>query len=82
MYRYEEQRKEVFTPEGVELLFKISENVRDREVFTINEAIKGLSGDSWTMLACIDYLVEIDKFKYVHKGGMRQEYVLKWCAHD
>ena len=82
MYRYEEHRKEVFTPEGVEMLFKITENVKGREVFTINEAIKGLSGDTWTMLACVDYLVETNKFDYVYVSGPKQQHVLRWVRHD
>ena len=62
MYKYEEMRPQIFTEEGVEKLRRIQENVdiltNKAGAVRLQEAIQGVGGDSWLMLACIDYLVE------------------------
>lgn len=68
-YVYQEQRKVVFTDEGQRLLLK----VRDRAVslleqagaFTIGKVTRGISGDSWELLACVDRLVELGECRYL-----------------
>lgn len=62
MYKYEEMRPYIFTEEGVEMLQRIRENVNLMINLAgsvrLQEAIHGTIGDSWLMLACIDYMVE------------------------
>ena len=79
MYEYTKNRHEVFTVDGFKMLLTIIESIKNREAFTVNEAMKGLSGDTFTMLACIDFLVEIGKCRYVSKAGMKQTHILVWC---
>lgn len=61
-YRYAEIRPELFTERGVEMLTRIRRNVGERLVqagaVRAIEAWTGVSGDSWLMLACLDYMVE------------------------
>jgi hypothetical protein len=62
MYDYKKERAKLFTEDGVEMLTKIRDRVklllRDAGAFTMGAAIRSTSGDSWQMLACVDYLVE------------------------
>ena len=34
----------------------------------MEEAIKTLSGDSWTMLACLDRMVELGEIREIRQG--------------
>lgn len=77
MYNYQNERAEVFTPEGFNKIEEIKKNVKGREVFTLGEAMKGICGDSWHTMACVDWLVENGDFKYVFKEGATQNYILK-----
>ena len=76
MYNYENEKPNVFTPDGFNMIEKIKVNASGRDAFTVQELMYGLSGDSWTMLACIDFLVEKGVFKYKSKGGMKQNHIL------
>jgi len=62
MYNYEAQKEELFTEEGFEILLKITDNTRmlikTAGAFSSAAAMKGCTGDGWTMLAALDYLVE------------------------
>ena len=68
-YRYANERPFVFTDEGQLMFLK----VRDRAKKLLDEAgavacdalISGLTGNSWSMLACVDRLVEIGELKEV-----------------
>jgi hypothetical protein len=61
-YRYETQRAELFTEHGVETLTLIRDNARrllqTAGAFTAERAFDGAVGDTWTMLAALDYLCE------------------------
>lgn len=62
MYNYKDERKNVFTEEGVSMLIAILKNIEDitacSGACTIGKAISTVSGDSFLELACIDYLRE------------------------
>lgn len=68
-YLYAELRDKLFTDEGQRLFLK----VRDRAQALLAESgaamvgaiIRGLSGDSWEMLACVDRLVELGELREV-----------------
>jgi len=64
-YEYSELRDVLFTECGANTLQKIQDNVDSlldgRRCFIMVEAFDGVCGDSWTLLACIDRLVEIGK---------------------
>ena len=68
-YSYEEMRPEVFTDNGQKMFLKI----RDRAHKLLNESgtcqlgsmISGCTGDSWTMIACVDRMVELGEIKEI-----------------
>lgn len=63
-YSYQEQKPKIFTEDGVKLLIKIRDEakrlIKLSGVVQSDKLIKVCSGDTWTMLACLDHLVEID----------------------
>lgn len=62
MYNYQEMRKNVFTEDGVRQTIKIRDEAKKliklAGVVQCDKLIKICTGDTWDMLACIDYLVE------------------------
>jgi hypothetical protein len=73
MYKYENERHKLFTEEGIKLLFALRDNVISLSqvagVFTVEAALRGLTGDSWTMLAALDFLEEEGMIKEVKQEG-------------
>ena len=69
MYDYTKERGVVFTEDGIKLLFKIRDNaqrlLKMAGAFREQEVYGGCSGDSWAMLACVDYLVELGEIRRV-----------------
>lgn len=70
MYNYMEQRKEIFTEEGQEMFLKIRDNVHNllakAGAVRLSEAITDCGGgDTLTMLACVDRLVELKEIREV-----------------
>lgn len=68
-YSYEEMRPVLFTEEGIKTLAKVRRNVypalHRAGAIRAAEAWDGVLGDSWLMLACIDYLVEQGEIREV-----------------
>ena len=77
MYKYEEMKKEVFTEDGYKTIVKIKRNIQNRECFNTTELIKNCSGDSWVMLACVDWLVESGEIELVSEKGSRNHWVYR-----
>lgn len=73
MYKYEEMKEQLFTDNGQKLLFEILDNVNrilgQYSIVMMQDAIKGCSGDSWLMLACVDRLVELGELIEVSRDG-------------
>lgn len=69
MYAYADLRPDLFTERGTETLLKIRTNVqrliREAGAVRAQEAWKGVGGDSWLMLAALDYLVERGEIREV-----------------
>jgi len=68
-YNYNVQRDKVFTEAG-QLLFlairdKAKELTRTAGAARLAEIIRGQSGDSWDMLACVDRLVELGELREI-----------------
>lgn len=74
MYNYEELRSDLFTEDGVKMLTKVRDKVKQCLDFagavSMGEAITSCTGDSWTMMACVDYLVEQEEIKEVTGSGV------------
>lgn len=69
MYKYEEHRAALFTDQGQRMLLavrdRVGELLRQAGAFQMHHAFKGVGGDSWEQLACIDRLVELGEIRAV-----------------
>jgi len=69
MYRYEDLKPRLFTEDGQEMFISIRDNTNrlltQAGAVRLQEAIKGVCGDSWLMLACIDRMVERGEIREV-----------------
>lgn len=78
-YKYEEIKPDLFTERGVEMLMKIKDQVGrllfSAGAFTHEKVTRTVTGDSWLMLACLDYLVEKGEIELASNRGMRQHWV-------
>ncbi len=67
MYEYSKLKEKVFTERGQEMFLEIRDNtkslLKSSGAVRMQEAIKGTSGDSWLMLACVDRMVELEELK-------------------
>lgn len=79
MYDYMTERKVVFTEAGIKMLLAIRDRAKklleDAGAFREQEVISGIGGDSWSMLACVDYLVERGELRRIYDLGARQHNV-------
>lgn len=66
-YRYEDLKPELLTDDGQRLLFFIHGNVqqhlRESGAVRAAEAWRGVTGDRWLMLACLDRLIELGEIR-------------------
>ncbi len=73
MYDYKTERENVFSEEGLTSFLKIRKNVINglelAGAVRIEEVVSGVCGDSWTMLACFDLMVERDELREVTGGN-------------
>jgi len=71
MYNYKEEREKIFTEQGQKLFIKIRDKSKEllyiSGAFRLDKVIEGCLGNSWVMLACIDYLVETKEIIEVNK---------------
>ena len=78
-YNYETVKPDLFTERGVEMLMKVKDQVGrllfTAGAFTMEKVTRTVTGDSWLMLACLDYLVEKGEIDLVSDKGMRQHWV-------
>ncbi len=61
MYKYEIEKPKIFTEDGTKMLIQIRDKAKEliklAGVVQSDKLMK-ISGNTWTMLACMDYLVE------------------------
>ena len=80
MYDYQAQKKNIFTEDGSLMFTQIRDNVKRllniSGAFMMQNAISGVcTGDSWTMLACIDRLVELGEIRELSQNCAGQHRV-------
>ena len=67
MYDYAE-KSSIFTEDGQEMFLRIRDNVKSllkkAGAVTMGRAITG-SGNTWTMMACVDRLVELEEIREI-----------------
>lgn len=77
-YNYETQRKEVFTESGQVTFLKIRDNVQEllklAGAFQMIKAWECVGGDTWTMIACVDRLVELGELTEINPGKYLGQY--------
>ena len=68
-YSYQEERAFVFTEAGQEMLMRVNDRadrlIAQSGVVTLEKLIQGETGSSWSMMACVDRLVEMGRLKEV-----------------
>jgi len=74
MYDYKTERPTVFTEEGQRMFLGIRDHAHkllaEAGAVTCGKAMQGAkSGDSWTMLACVDRLVELGELREIAQPG-------------
>lgn len=71
-YNYKEQKKSIFTEDGQVLLLKVRDKAQQlldgAGAFRLQELMQWVSGDSWTILACVDRLVELGEIREIPQG--------------
>ena len=59
-YHYETQKKNLFTEQGLQLVIDTRENIKgllnSAGAFTVSALYRRYTGDSWDLLAAIDYI--------------------------
>lgn len=73
-YHYETEKPKLITEEGSVMFTAIRDRakhlLREAGAFTMDAAIRGARcGNSWTMLACVDRLVELGEIREVTRRG-------------
>lgn len=80
MYKYEDLKPSLFTDDGQRTFLQVRDRVnnllKQAGAVRLEEAIKGVGGDSWILLACIDRLVELKElYEVTEKAGCAQDRV-------
>lgn len=85
MYVYETEKAEIFTEDGQVMFLKIRDKVKQllklAGAVRMEEAISGNTGSSWTMVACVDRLVELGEITEVtpsSNAGQYRVFVASW----
>ena len=69
MYNYQTEKQRIFTEDGQEMFLKIRDKVqhllKQSGAVMMQNAISGVTGDSWMMLACVDRLVELNEIREI-----------------
>ena len=77
-YSYSTERPKIFTDDGMRMLLTIRDNIKRLDkiagAFMASATWDGVTGESWTMLACLDYLVEIEEIKQVTERGVSSQH--------
>ena len=67
MYKYEEQKSQIFTEDGSRTLIEMRDKIKAALKFSgafIVERVM-VAGDSWVMLAVVDYLAELGEIREI-----------------
>jgi hypothetical protein len=74
MYKYKEQKKELFTEDGQLMFIKIRDKskalIQVAGSFRMENIMSSTTGDTWTMMACVDRMVEIGELIEVTRGDV------------
>ena len=69
MYNYGTERPDLFTEKGQRMFLEIRDRVKAQlkhaGAVRMLEAVAGMPGDSWAMLACVDRMVELGELREI-----------------
>lgn len=69
-YDYEKIRPELFTEEGVDLLVRMRDHssklLFQAGAYTFEKVTRTITGDTWLMIAALDYMVERKEIRLVY----------------
>ncbi len=78
MYNYETEKPKLFTEDGQVMFLKVRDQVKkllaEAGAVRAQEAWKGVCGDSWHMLACLDRLVELREIRELFDHSVPAQY--------
>jgi hypothetical protein len=70
-YSYETEKAALFTDDGQRMFLRVRDRVgtllKQSGAFTLGHAIDACTGNSWTMLACVDRLEELGEIRCVRR---------------
>lgn len=73
-YSYEAQKSELFTAQGAKILMNVKNavdgGIKAAGAIRAEEAIKGCTGDAWTMMAALDFLCEPEEIREITGPGV------------
>ena len=71
-YDYEKEKSKIFLEENQEMFLKIRDNISSLIASSgackLGNAISGCTGDTFTMIACVDRILEIDNYREIDYG--------------
>ena len=74
MYNYQEEKQHLFSDEGQRLFLKCRDRVKSllatSGAVRMQEALQTLSGSNWTMLACLDRMIELGEIREIQQGNV------------
>lgn len=87
MYNYADCKSDILTDDGQRLFLRIRDwvqkNLKVAGAVRMEEILKAAgSGDSWTMLACVDRLVELGEIREITQekvAGQHRVFVANEC---
>lgn len=78
MYDYQTQKSVIFTEDGSRKFLKVRDNVNrllgQSGAVRMLEAISGVGGNSWDMLAYVDRMVELGEILEITDGKVPGQY--------
>ncbi len=78
MYSYVTEKPSIFTESGQVMFLEIRDRVqrllKQSGAVRMEEAIRGTTGNSWQMLACVDRLVELGEIREIYEINTLGQY--------
>jgi hypothetical protein len=69
MYNYEENKKDIFTEDGLMMFLAIRDNVqkllKEAGAVRMENAISCSNGNGWTKIACVDHLIKLGELREI-----------------
>lgn len=71
-YAYQDFKQKLHNDKGIELIIQVRDRakklIKEAGAATLGEIVRPIGGDSWTVMAAVDWLVENDGLREVHAG--------------